>query len=103
MSMYASMTFKEYQFQEYPKFIKTGEGVDPATKSKIAIGVTVHSAAEEAELTGAAKDSEPAPKAAAPVAAQADTAPRPRGRPPGSGKNDVLSTATVDTDQDPDA
>lgn len=102
-TMYDNMKFADYQFREYPKFVKTGEKKDPNTGHMVPTGVLVNSADEEGALTAPTKPEPKAPAAAAPVPEAAEPAPRPRGRPPGSGKNDVLSTATVDTDHDPDA
>lgn len=48
MSMYENMKFADHEHRDYPKFIQTGEGFDPTSKSKNATGILVHSAEEEA-------------------------------------------------------
>lgn len=53
--LYEGMTFPEYEFREYPKFVQTGEKVDSSTKTKIADGVLVYNEAEEAALTNTGK------------------------------------------------
>lgn len=56
MSQYEKMTFAEYEFREYPKFVQTGETTDPTSKSKVATGVIVNNEAEEAEVRGTGKE-----------------------------------------------
>lgn len=102
--LYENMPFPEYEFKEYPKFIKTGESVDPATKTKTPTGVLVNSEAEEAEVLGTGKapvreDDERTRLLKVAKQAGVDVDQR-----WGVQKiTDALVAAKVDTDHDPDA
>lgn len=129
-TMYSGMTFPDYDYREYPKFMATGEKRDPATGHTYPTGELVHSAEEEAAFF--AKRAPPPqtktetpepPKAPHPLAAEPASTIDPdaelkalqkryaeaTGKEPdkrwGLAKlNTVLSNADhVDNDQDPDA
>lgn len=104
MSQYEKMTFAEYEFREYPKFIKTGETTDPVSKAKVATGVIVNNEAEEAEVKGTGKEpvrEEDTRTRLLKVAKQAGVDVDARW---GVKKiEDALVAAKVDTDHDPDA
>lgn len=102
--LYENMPFPEYEFKEYPKFIKTGEKVDPATKSKIPEGYLVHNEAEEAEALGTGKEpvrEEDTRERLLKVAKQAGVQVDARWGAPKI--TEALVAAKVDIDHDPDA
>lgn len=102
--LYEGIPFPEYEFREYPKFVQTGEKLDPATKTKIPEGVLVNNEAEESALknTGKAPVRDEDERARLlKVAKQSNVDVDARW---GVQKiTDALVAAKVDTDHDPDA
>lgn len=129
--LYEGLTFPEYQFREYPKFVQTGEKVDLSTKTTTPTGVLVNSLQEEEAITRPKPPAQPVADlsvtAKAPEAPAASIAPHPMATDPdaeltrlraqytkakgvepdkrwGAAKlQTVLSNAEGDDNEDPDA